>query len=309
MEKITNDPHIFSFIIISFNRPQETIEVVQNLLEIDNVDGYTKEIIVINNGSPKSYQIFDDYLYKLNESDRALVNYIDHPENTGVSGGRNLGIQNASGENLIFIDDDAEFEGMNVLPLILQKFKDYEKDNVKLIGFLGKNYFDGELDAPVKNKSKLQEKEFLNNLFWGFGHVIKKEVFDKVGLYTNEFFYGMEEYDLCYKAMDEGFRILYTSEIVVLHKVSPEGREPNKTKYRRMLENKFLVAYKYLPMYYVMTHFIMWSSFYLWKSKGDIIGYSKVFPSLRKRLKTTKRKQISSETLNYIKSVKGRLTH
>ncbi|NNC95218.1 MAG: glycosyltransferase family 2 protein [Chitinophagales bacterium] len=304
---MSGNPKIFSFVIISFNRPQETIEVVQNILEIENVDGFSKEILVINNGSEKSYGSFEAYLDNLNHEDRQKVIYIDHPENTGVAGGRNIGIKKATGNYLFFIDDDAEFEENFVLPFTLEKFKEYEKDNVKLIGFVVKNYYDGSLDLPVKDKSKAREKEFLNNLFWGGAHVIKKEVFDDVGLYTDEFFYGMEEYDLAYKTLDAGYRILFTSSINVLHKVSPEGREPERTKFRRMLENKVLVAYKYLPKRYVLSHLFMWSFFYLYKSKGHITGFIKIFTSLKERSKNTERNVISKETIKYIRSVKGRL--
>lgn len=301
--------NIFSFIIISFNRPQETVEVVQNILALEEVEGFKKEILVINNGSEKSYNLFEDYYAGLNPEDSQRVIYIDHHENTGVAGGRNIGIQKASGEYLFFIDDDAEFEENFVLPFTLKKFEEYKDQNVKLIGFVVKNYYDGSLDLPVKNKEKAKEKEFLNNLFSGGAHVIKKEVFDNVGLYTDEFFYGMEEYDLAYKTMDAGYRILFTSEINVLHKVSPEGREPERTKFRRMLENKVLVAYKYLPAKYVLSHLFMWSLFYLVKSKGHLSGFFKIFTSLNKRTKNTERKVISKDTLRYIKSVKGRLAY
>ena len=304
---MANDPRIFTFMIISFNRPKETVEVVQNILELENVEGFSKEIMVINNGSDKSYKEFEDYLDSLDEVSRAMVVYIDHHENTGVAGGRNLGISKASGEYIFSIDDDAEFEQLDVLPFTLKKFEEYKDDNVKLIGFTVKNYYDGSLDLPVKDKSKAQEKEFLNNLFWGGAHVIKKDVFDKVGVYSEEFFYGMEEYDLAYKTMDAGYRILFTSSINVLHKVSPEGREPERTKFRRMLENKVLVAYKYLPKRYVISHLLMWSIFYLVKSKGHITGFLKIFTSLRSRSKTTDRNPISRDTLRYIKSVKGRV--
>ena len=53
---------IFSFLIISFNRAEDTIDAVKNVLQLDNVNGWTKEIIVLNNGSTQDYCIFQNYL-------------------------------------------------------------------------------------------------------------------------------------------------------------------------------------------------------------------------------------------------------
>jgi hypothetical protein len=76
---------IFSFLIISFNRAEDTIDAVKNVLQLDNVIDWTKEIIVLNNGSTQDYSVFQNYLDTLSIEERKLVNYINHPKNLGVA--------------------------------------------------------------------------------------------------------------------------------------------------------------------------------------------------------------------------------
>ncbi|MCB0737623.1 MAG: hypothetical protein KDC92_08930, partial [Bacteroidetes bacterium] len=135
------------------------------------------------------------------------------------------------------------------------------------------------------------------------------KVFDEIGAFEPAFFYGMEEYDFAYRAMDKGYKIWFTKHVMVLHKVSPAGREPNVVKFSRMLQNKSLIAYRYLPWKYVLTHLFMWSGFFLTKSKWKFGKWLKALAGYNQMVKNDKRTPISKETLAYIKSVKGRLTH
>ena len=300
---------IASFIIISYNRPGDTAIVVRNILDLDEVVGWQKEIVIINNGSDKSYASFEKMLEELPQSQRALVNYVDNGENLGVARGRNLGVKLAKGNLLIFIDDDAEFSEKNVLSLSLQKLEQYQHKNVKLIAFRELRTFNNEYYIATKSKALLGQREFLTNFFVGSGHVIKREVFDTVGDYITDFFYGMEEYDLAYKALDAGYRILYTADVTVLHKKSMDGRAPEKTMYRWMLENKTVVAYKYLPKFYVFTHLFFWSAYLLLKTRFDVPLLLKAWCNIPAKLKNTQRHPISKATLKHIKNVQGRLIY
>ena len=78
--------NIFSFIIISYNRAQDTIDAVKNVLSLENVVGWQKEIIVLNNASTTDYSIFESYLNQLSVEEKSLVNYINHDKNLGVAG-------------------------------------------------------------------------------------------------------------------------------------------------------------------------------------------------------------------------------
>lgn len=298
---------VFSYIVISYNRPTDTQLVVNNILSLHHLPEHAYEIIVINNGSPKSYAEFEDFLQQLPATQRALIRYIAHPENLGVARGRNMGINLAEAPFLVFIDDDALFQETNVPALILQKFEQYAPQKIGILACREWRTTTGEYYIATKNKTRAQEREFLTNFFVGSGHVIKKEVFECVGLYPTHFFYGMEEYDLAYKTIAAHYSIVYTADITVLHQKSPDGREAAITLTRWNLENKTVVAYTYLPLPYVATHFLAWSAYLLYQSRGNLILWWQACRNIIAKIRNTKRTPLPTAAIQYIKSVQGRL--
>jgi GT2 family glycosyltransferase len=153
-----------------------------------------------------------------------------------------------------------------------------------------------------KNKSS-----FFTYFFAGGAHAIKRNVLDEVGNLPEEFFYGMEEYDLSYRIIDKGYCIQYNNSIVMLHKESPLGRKPKHEKLRMMWVNKSKVAYRYLPKGYFITTAIMWSFQFLRETnfnvKGFFIGWKEVFQILS----TEKRTPLKRSSLVYLENTEARL--
>jgi len=298
----------FSFIIISYNRAADTVDAVKNVLQLDEFPGWQKEIVVLNNGSTSDYTILTNYLNCLSPESRSAINYLDHPVNLGVAGGRNLCIRAATGKYLLFMDDDSEITNQDIIKKVITLYDKYESKKLAIIGFIGKNTFTGKTETPLKNQSLIKDKsEVFYNLFFGYGHVFPKSLIEKTGYYQEDFFYGMEEYDLSYATVKAGYTILFTNEIEVLHKQNPDGREPGNKTYARMFENKIIVVYKHLPMLYVITHFIMWSCFFLYKSGFRIGMYFQTLSSLKKRIKQAERIVMPDSGMAYLSKVHARL--
>ena len=301
---------IFSFVIISFNRAEDTIDAVKNVLQLDNVNGWSKEIVVLNNGSTQDYSVFQNYLNTLSAEERNFIHYINHTENLGVAGGRNICIKKATGKYLLFMDDDSEIANKDVIQKVLDLYKKYENEKLAIIGFLGQNPFSGKFDMPLKDPKLIEGKqEVFYNLFFGYGHVFPKSLIEQTGYYQEDFFYGMEEYDLSYATVKAGYSILFTKDILAIHKQNPNGREPGNITQARFFENKMIVVYKHLPLFYVISHFIFWSGYFLYKSKFAIILYFKSIFSMLKRMKVAKREVINANGMNYLHKVKARLLY
>jgi len=301
---------IYSFIVISYNRPKDTRDVLENILflvaEVENIE---KDIIIINNQSTKEYSELTNYIDRLAPEQKEKVRYHLSDENLGVPRGRNLGMKMAKGETLLFIDDDATFIEPGVISKTQEIFKEKEVyDNVKIIAFREQNYFNKEYVIATKDKNRAKEKSFYTNYFIGCGHAIKRDLIEKVGYYIESFQYGVEEYDLAYKTLDAGYKIYYTSEVTVLHRKSIQGRASKGKTAQWQYQNKMIIAYKYLPWRYVFSHWIMWSSYYLFHTKGNIFGWFKHTLALPSLMRVHPRKVISAETQNYIQKVKGRLS-
>lgn len=300
--------NIFSFIIISYNRVEDTIDAVKNIISLDDVENWTKEIIILNNNSTQDYTAFLEYIQKIQSSEKYSIRYFHHNKNLGVAGGRNYCIKKATGEYFFFLDDDAEIVQKNLIQIVLNKYTQYQAENVAIIGCLGKNPFTNKYQTPIKNENLMNGKnDIFYYLFYGFGHVFPKNLVEKTGYYQDDFFYGMEENDLAFATIKAGFSILFTKDIVVLHKVNPNGREPNITTQSRYFQNRIIVAYKHLPFLYLGTQFFMWSMYFLVNTKFNIKYYFISILNLFKRLKKINRQPMSSTGMKYLRKVKARL--
>src|ERR1700744_2431845 len=93
-----------SFVIITYNRPDDALDLAGNLTRLDGLQELVEEFIFVNNRSTVSYQPLEDFF----AAHPALpFRYVVAPENLGVSRGRNYGISLSRAPILIFLDDDA----------------------------------------------------------------------------------------------------------------------------------------------------------------------------------------------------------
>lgn len=89
----------FSIVIPTFGRPRGLARLL-NSLAPQIVGRLGREVIVVNDGSDEAA-----YAAIVNRH-RGCVNYIASPENRGPATARNIGARSATGNFLVFIDDD-----------------------------------------------------------------------------------------------------------------------------------------------------------------------------------------------------------
>lgn len=183
----------FSIITPTFNRPQLLQRAIQSVVtqQFDDL-----EYIVINDGSSANY---DDVIKK---NSTQINCYINLTKSFGASFSRNLGIQKAKGQWIVFLDDDDEFElGY------LHHLKNYIDNYVTAPAFIWSaikncHYDDqGEIvSADVTdysdvafNKEKLYERAMI--IGTGFGFTVSREAFAITGLFNTTYCVG-EDTDL-----------------------------------------------------------------------------------------------------------------
>jgi GT2 family glycosyltransferase len=117
----------------------------------------------------------------------------------------------------------------------------------------------------------------------------------------------MEEYDLSYRILNKGYKIVYSDAITMLHKESPLGRTPNWQKLQMMWVNKSTVAWRYLPFIYFLSTAFLWSYQYLKESNFYLAGFFSGWKKIGAIPLKQSRMQISSTTISYLKQLKARL--
>lgn len=269
------------------------------------------ELVLLNNASTTDYQIVTNWLAQ--HPTTLPVQYIESKENLGVTRGRNKAIGFATGDILVFLDDDAELAPTDALFQIEQAFtrKGYQNKPIGIVSFKVIYHSTGLMQVnalPHKNFKKYhQQQHFFTYYFAGGAHAIRKAVFEQVGLLPENFFYGMEEYDVSYRVLDAGWCIAYDDSIVMLHKESPLGRKPTYQKLQSMWVNKCIVAYTYLPVRYFYTTALLWAFNYLKVTGFHMGGFINALRQIIAIPKHTVRKPIKPSTLAYLKSVEARL--
>jgi GT2 family glycosyltransferase len=295
-----------AIIIITYNRPDDMLALAINISKLEYKEQLLEEVIIINNNSSSDYSLVKEFIKNCKDVN---FKYIDSVENLGVSKGRNFAIQKAKAPLLLMLDDDCEIAESNALLTIDTLFKN--KPTTGLISIKVKYFQNGTMQVnafPHKNFNKFKDQpSFETYYFAGGAHIVRKSVMNEVGNYPDSFFYGMEEYDLSYKILNAGYIIEYNAGITMLHKESPEGRQATNDKLKGMWLNKATVAYTYLPIGYFITTSVMWSLFYLKKTKFDLIGFIKNWFVLFSIPSQNKRNQISNKTLAYLNKVEARL--
>jgi GT2 family glycosyltransferase len=302
-----------AIVIITYNRPDDALELAQNISRLQDVSTLCREVIFVNNQSTVSYSALETFIEK---NAHIPFRYFKTGENLGVSRGRNFAIQQSTAPYLVFLDDDALFQNADALQHIRQLFTQPVVETTQPTGIISfKVYYHstGELQQTAFPHKQFDRRKswhhFQTGYFVGCAHAIHRAVFDKTGYYPTNFFYGMEEYDLSYRAIDAGFDIVYDDRVVILHKESPLGRLANKDKLRGMWVNKSKVAWKFLPLRYFFTTAIMWSFEYLRKSGYHLPGWLKGWGEIFRIPATEKRTPINKNGLTYLKKVEARLTY
>jgi GT2 family glycosyltransferase len=303
-----------SLVIITYNRPDDALELARNIGSLEGLEELVEEVIIVNNRSTADYGPLQEYL---SAHPAVPFRYVMAPENLGVSRGRNFGVTLSRAPYLVFLDDDALFRNGDALRFIVPVFEGESADTpprpVGIVAF--KIYYAATLQLQ---QNAFPHKRFAGRKDWphfdtayfsGAAHAIRRAVFEEVGDYPASFFYGMEEYDLSYRALDAGYSIRYDDHVVILHKESPAGRLPPREKLRGMWVNKSKVAWSYLPLRYFFSTSFLWSLEYLKKSRWDLSGFYKGWAAVAGIPRTVPRKPIGRAAMDYLHRVRARLTY
>lgn len=209
-----------SVVILNWNGKKDTIACLESIAQAN--------VIVVDNGST------DDSVKVIKEQ-FPWVTLIETGQNLGYAGGNNVGIEYAlkNGADLVLLLNNDTI----VDPKLLETLDSYAKSHPE-IGIFGARplrFYDPEkLDhlGGKWNEEKgefdligLQEKsdfQFTGELDYvcGCSVLIRKQVFEKIGLLEPAFFLFWEEADFCMRAKKAKFGIGICDQAQLWHKVS-----------------------------------------------------------------------------------------
>jgi GT2 family glycosyltransferase len=264
-----------SIIILSFNTRKTTDKCLTLLSKSVRVAksrlGVNVEVVVVDNAS-------SDGSKEMIKKKHPWVKLMASSKNLGFAKGNNLGIKKTKYGNLLLMNSDVFVQEDTIYKI--HKYVSKDRPNAlsfKLIypdgGFqpcggylptplrmflwsLGAEGFPffGKLFKPIhlKNKEFYKDKGYLE---WGSGafFFIKKEIFEKVGMFDeNVVLYG-EDVELGKRIKDAGFCICYTPEIEVVHIGGASSKGMNSNILLLQLKGMLYYQKKHHPKTYALV--------------------------------------------------------
>jgi GT2 family glycosyltransferase len=147
------------------------------------------------------------------------VRFFRHEVNTGYIVARNELARAAAGPVIFSLDDDAEV--LDTTPLagldVLARDPTVGAVGFPQVGADGTPYPDYMQPAPGGRRC-------LVPTFYGHGHLLRREVFLRLGGYRDRFWAYGEEKEYCKRLWDAGYRVVYLPDVPIRHVHSPTGR-------------------------------------------------------------------------------------
>ena len=217
-------------VVLNWNRPQDTLECVASLRELDYP---AVRILVVDNGSTdESVSLFQEI---------PNIDLLVNKENLGFAAGNNRGIQHAlerGADFVLLLNNDT-----TVSPPLLSRMVEAAQEDPKIgivgpmiyyadrpdqVWFAGMRFRHGlyvvrrglHLDPP---HDRVEEVDFVS----GCGMLVPRQTWERVGLFDPRFFMYYEDLDLCVRAKEAGYRIVCATQAHMWHALSASTGGPD----------------------------------------------------------------------------------
>ncbi len=241
---------MISFVIITHNSERTITACLEH---ISSIKGIPYEIIVVDNNSR-------DMTKQLIRSRFNNVRLIELEKNMGYGSGANFGIKHASKDIIFLLNPDSY-----ILTHDLRNIPGYlSTDHVGVLGPKILNPSDGTRQLSARNFPTLRtalfnrgsiltrlvpsnrfSREYLNPIMsddksqqvdWvsGCAMIVRKDVFDAIGGFCEDYFLFHEDVDFCNRLARAGYRVVYHPEVSVSHEIGISRTVPTiKINYER----------------------------------------------------------------------------
>lgn len=220
-------------IVLNWNGKEDTLQCLGSLEDLTT----PHEVVVVDNGS------IDGSVEEISIA-FPKAHIIETGKNLGYAEGNNVGIRYAleQGANYILILNNDTIvartflAGFLLRDVAVQGGKPHLMDEPFLIDILGANWNPKTgLFDPVGKRAPAENwtTPLVLDHVLGAALFVKREVFEKIGLFDSRFFLNFEEIDWCFRARREGYPSQICPEAVYFHKKSASfiGGKPHRYYY------------------------------------------------------------------------------
>lgn len=231
-----------SLCILCHNRPDELREALSSA-----AGEPWHEIIVLDMASEPPIEPVPD------------TTWLRSDVNAGVTAGRNQLVGEATGDLLVFLDDDAVFLTTPCQRLAAAFGAD---STLGAVAFrVHRTGSDTSLEHPFRGSAHGDEDAARGCAYFvGCGYAIRRQAHLDGGGYDDRFFYSTEEVDLSFRLLRDGWRLRYEPAIEIEHRPSPRGRDASSSVPGWRMRNRLLLVRAHLPTPLAVLHAAIWGA-------------------------------------------------
>ena len=247
--------NLISIITVNFEQPAVTEALLASIFSTTALPDI--EIIVVDNGS--KHNAVPEWKIKYPD-----VTFIRSDTNLGFAGGNNLGVAQAKGDYLFFVNNDTEFtpglvetlakaldENENI-GMVSPKIRYFDKpDMLQYMGYTPMNYFTAR--TACIGQFEIDKGQY-DNLTGetGYAHgaamMVRKKCIEEAGLMAENFFLYYEELDWCDHIKKAGYQIWLITNALIYHKESVSVGKNSALKEYFMNRNRILFIRRNAPL-------------------------------------------------------------
>lgn len=227
-------------VLTQATRPQELASALASVRAQQGVD--VQLVLVVNGAEPPAGD----------QGDRLVV----LPANAGIPGGRNLGAAAADADLVMFLDDDAELLGPDVLARVVERFRAEPGLGAMALRLVDEQGVTQRRHVPRLGSRSARISGPVTH-FIGAACVVRAEAFSGVDGFDARFFYAMEESDLSWRVLDAGWSIWYSADLRAFHPRTAPSRHAGYV--RLTARNRFWMAWRSLPAPVLGAYLLVWT--------------------------------------------------
>jgi GT2 family glycosyltransferase len=246
--------NLVSIILVNYNGADILLDCLNSLEKFIPSDS-CEIILVDNNSQDNSVNIVEDKFPN--------INLIKLPHNIGFGAGNNAGAKIAKGKFLFLLNTDVILTD-NILPHLLELISTNSEigiigpkllfpDGSFQVSFSPEIGIAGEFKAKTIREESIIEQDYQDvkevDIVVGAAFFIRADLFNLLGGFDEQFFMYFEESDLCQRVKNQGYKILYTPHVSLIH---IRGHSVKK------ILNKMALEYRRSQIYYYHKHRPIW---------------------------------------------------
>jgi hypothetical protein len=263
-----------SIVILNWNGKENTKECLSSVNR-SIVNGFHPQVVLVDNGSSdESYEYFSsNKLLSKNYEFKIIKNAL----NLGYAEGNNIGISyslQTKADYVMILNNDTLLDPNTLIHLIkvandnpkagiispkmyfapgfeFHKERYGKSDIGKIIWWAGGEIDWNNLYGKNMGVDEVDHRQYDSLKYVDFATgacmLVKKEVFEKIGLFNNKYYMYLEDVDFSMRVKKSGWEILYTPKAFLWHKVAQSSGIGSTHNDYFISRNRMLFGLKYAP--------------------------------------------------------------